>query len=249
LLRNNSNLLHNNTDTTKSKRFLDAFEIIRHHLIKITKKDSSAGFNNLLCESSRISIPVKRYKTDLKEYADLRNAIIHESPDKHVIAEPHIDAVEDIEKIASNITMPPKVIPLFKRNVIILKPSDSVAEAAKVMLNCSFSQIPIYAGERFIDLLTTNTIARWLGSCVKEDIFSSKETTVEIVLDYSEYKDKDNCKFLSKNSDIFIALDYFQNNERKARLDAIIITENGKDTETPIGIITIWDLVYIYNKL
>jgi predicted transcriptional regulator len=130
----------------------------------------------------------------------------------------------------------------------MLKPNDVVAKAVKVMLQESFSQIPIYDDKGFVALLTTNTVSRWLGSCLDVDILSLSETTVESVLKFSE--GQENCSFLSRSTTVFDALEKFQLYQKDGkRLEAILITQNGKPSEQPLGIITIWDLPQIYGIL
>lgn len=233
---------------SNSSRFLEAFNKIERHLRQVTKLDKHIPFYHVIDEASRSSRAVSYFSTDLKEFADLRNAIVHEDTNGHVIAEPNDRATNEIEHIASTLLNPPKVIPLFCKDVSRLKTSDNVAEAVVFMFNQSFSQIPIYDDRKFFALLTTNTVARWLGACVGEDIFSLRETVIRTVLDYAE--DQDNYCFLSKGATIFEALEKFHSYEKAGkRLEAILITENGKPTESPIGIITIWDLPQIYRLL
>lgn len=112
---------------------------------------------------------IKTYEDDLKEFADLRNAIVHERCGGEPIAEPHYKTVIQLEKIRDYITAPPTVEPIFFNDVITCKPDDRIGETAKTMLKNSFSQIPIYDAEEFKGLLTTETISRWLADRLEAD--------------------------------------------------------------------------------
>ena len=194
------------------------------------------------------SSAVRSLNTTLREFADLRNAIIHERTDGHVIAEPNDASVSHIEYIATMLTKPPTIIPRFQKEVSVLKPGDPVAEAASIMLRDSFSQIPICDDTGFVALLSANTLSRWLGSSISTDIFCLSETDIKAVLRFSE--DQDNCAFLGRNHTVFDALEKFQSYERKGkRLEAILVTQNGKSTESILGIITVWDIPEIYQIL
>ncbi len=231
-----------------SERFLNAFNKIEHILYKLTKQDKGTKFYSLVEAASKHNSLFKHFNDDLKEFADLRNAIIHERTDEHVIAEPNDITVTEIEHLALLFSNPPKVIPLFKRDVIKLSPNDTIAKAVQIMLQKSYSQIPIYKESQFVALLTTNTIARWLGTCVKDDIFSLTDTSISQVLNYTE--EKNNYYFLNKDASLVDVLGKFQDYEEKGKiLDAILITASGKSSEMPLGIITIWDLPKIYGKL
>ncbi len=231
-----------------SERFLYAFNSIEHSLRKLSKKGKGERFYTLVDVASESYPIVRHFSNDLKEFADLRNAIVHERTDGHVIAEPNDQAVELIEHIASLLHDPPKVIPLFQCEVYGLSVFDPIAKAVKVMFEWSFSQMPVYDGTAFVGLLTANTVARWLGASVVEDIFSLSETPVSYVLGYTE--DKENFSFLRRDSTLFETLDRFQDFERRGkRLEAVLITQNGKLSEALLGIITIWDLPKIHKAL
>jgi len=238
---------------SNSDRFLEAFNSIERHLrkiskSKITKTRRHPSFYALVDAASASNPAVRRSKVDLKEFADLRNAIVHERTDGHVIAEPNDQAVKEIEHIASLLLKPPRVIPRFQTEVFTLSVSDPVAMAVRCVFDRSFSQIPIYDAREFVGLLTTNTVARWLGACVKDDVFSLAETPITLVLDYTE--DQDNHTFLSRSATLFEVLERFQYYEtRGKRLEAILITHNGRRAEFVLGIITTWDLPKIYETL
>jgi len=231
-----------------SDRFLYAFNSIQSCLKKLLCEKKETSFYILVDKASNSNHVVRRLNFTLKEFADLRNAIVHERTDGHVIAEPNNKAVEEIEHIKSLLLDQPKVIPIFQGNVFDLSVGDTIAVAVKTMFEKGYSQVPIYEHGIFKCLLTTNTIARWLGAMVKNDIFSLTETYISEVIKYTE--NEDNFKFLTRNSTLFDVLERFQEYERKGkRLEAILISNNGKTNEALLGIITIWDLPKIYNIL
>lgn len=198
-----------------SDRFLNSFSKIEQILRRITNSEKSTPFYELVRRASNRSTNVRYLQNDLKEFADLRNAIVHERTDGHVIAEPNDWAVSRILEIEKQLTDPPKVIPLFQTEVQVISTDDSIADAIKIMFEKSFSQMPVYHGNTFVNLLTANTISRWLGSNVNDDIFSLSETTISEVLNYTE--EKDNYCFLGRNSSLFEVLEKFQTYERKGK--------------------------------
>ena len=191
---------------------------------------------------------VKRFRVDLKEYADLRNAIVHELSDGHVIAEPNERAVHDIQRIELLILNPRTVIPLFQQKVQSLEESSSIGQAVSLMHKHSFSQIPITTSGTYLALLSANTIARWLGSQVDDDVFSVDETTIGEVLKYAE--DTEDHTFMSKGSTLFQVLECFDDFERRGkRLEAVLITEKGNKSEALLGILTVFDLPKVLIKI
>ena len=77
-----------------SERFLNAFSKIEKYIRKLIAGDRRATFYALVDDASKKNSAVNTYRTDLKEFADLRNAIVHERTDGHVSAEPRDDTVQ-----------------------------------------------------------------------------------------------------------------------------------------------------------
>ena len=129
------------------------------------------------------------------------------------------------------------VFPLFETKVYSVSAGDSIGDALKIMYDNSFTQLPIFKGNKFIDLLTNNTISRWLGACVDEEIFSLKETPIGEVLKYAE--SRDSYFFINKDATLSDAMEKFQYFESVGEpIDAILITEKGNPSEMILGIIT-----------
>ena len=232
-----------------SERFLNAFVAIEKYLRNKCGLEQWATFSHLIDVAYKSMPEIRRYKYDLREYGELRNAIVHDNRgDGYVIAEPNTAAVESIEKIRDLIKKPPVVFPLFKNTVLSHDINDSIGSALKEMTGKNFSQIPVLSNGKFKALLTTDTISRWLGSNVDDDIFSLKETTIGYVLKFTE--DPDNFHFVSKNISLFRVLEFFDNYEKQGKkLNALLITDSGKQNDKIIGIITISDLPKLLRKI
>ena len=144
--------------------------------------------------------------------------------------------------------LPVRVYPFFKTDVFSVRLEDSIGKAIKIMYENSFSQLPIFKDQKFYDLLTNNTISRWLGACADDDLFSLDDTEVSQVLEYTE--NPDNYFFLNSNAHLSEAMEKFQYFETLGkRLDAILITENGSPVEPLLGIITSSDISKILNQI
>jgi hypothetical protein len=211
----------------KSERFLTAFIDIESYIRRLADKKSTRGkfvpFITLLTEVAKKDFAVQLFEDDLIRYASLRNAISHERIGGKPIAEPHQDTVVEIELIKNKLLSPPKIIPSFRVKVETCKTKDLIERATGKMFEGEFSQLPIYENQRFIALLTTETIARWIANCFTNRRERLEDTTVETVLGYTQ--DSDNHKLLAKDDTVFKALEAFDDCSRRGKyLDAIIIT-------------------------
>jgi predicted transcriptional regulator len=235
-------------NTKNSERYLKAFAAIEKYLRDKCNLDRREPFYRLIDVASKKMPEVRQYRDDLKEYGDLRNAIVHERAGGYVIAEPNLLAVESIEEIKDIIQTPPKVYPLFKTSVLNCEINDPIRYAVKVMADKSISQIPIFSNEKFKALLTNNTISRWIGFNAEDEIFSVQDTKIGEVLKSAE--DRENFHFIGRTTTIFEVMEYFKNFElRGKRLEAVLITQSGKQSEKIIGIITVADFPTMLRKM
>ncbi len=229
--------------TSNSERFLRAFASIEQYLREHSTTHKRINFYERVDTVARMKPAVRRFERALKDYADLRNAIIHESSDGHVIAEPNERAAIDLEHIAALIVKPPIVIPLFQTNVVTVTVDDTVARSVQLMLQHSLSQIPVLLDGKFTALLTTDAVARWLGARTleRESTVDLAETYVADVLNFIE--DTDNHAFTSRTTTLFEAIQCFEDYEtRGKRLDALLITASGEPHERIIGVMTVADV-------
>jgi hypothetical protein len=93
-------MLKDNSTMKNSERFLNAFVAIEKYLQNKCGLNQWETFSQLIFVASKSMPEVRRYRYDLREYGELRNAIVHDyRGDGYVIAEPNTIAVESIEKI------------------------------------------------------------------------------------------------------------------------------------------------------
>lgn len=229
------------SDQSAATRFLRAFHSIEQHLKRTVRADRFESFATTLRHAAKSDPAVRRRETDLLEYAELRNAIVHrEMGDGAPIAEPHARIVEQVEHLYRLLTAPPGLLPEFQVEVATCSTTERVGDALGVMLGNDFSQMPVYDGDSFYGLLTTDTVARWLADQLR-DIDLVEEAPVEYVLQYTEQPD--HFLFLAKTATPFEAMDGFQRFEEEGRrLDAILVTHSGKQSESLLGIVTIADI-------
>jgi len=232
-----------------SQLFLNSFSEIENYLERYTNTIKHDSFSNLVNKASHTNSIIREYKADLFELKDLRNAIVHERSDGHIIAEPHDGTVKLIQKIERLLKNPPKVLPTFRGEVFTLYSNNSIMDAVSLMKTRSYTQIPILNNNsQYIDLLTTNTVVRWLGSNIKQDLSRILQVTIDEVLKYKENNNV--CLFIPANTNFLQVLEIFDEYKNTAKkLEAIIITKNGSADEDFLGIITNWDLPVIYHEL
>ncbi|EPD49434.1 hypothetical protein HMPREF1210_03333 [Paenisporosarcina sp. HGH0030] len=223
-----------------SNRFLTAFHRIEHSMKDIIGTNDHLSFYKLVELSKRKNAVVRRFEEDLKEYATLRNAIVHhQTSTEYAIAEPHDEIVQALEAIDEALAKPVTVGEMFARKVSTLQAQDTLLDALVMIRDKQFTQIPVYQGNVFVGLLTAVGITFWLANHVeKEDI--SWEMTIESTLQHE--KKKENHLFVPREMSIFEAEELFKEAMAKGkRLEALLIS----DKDGLVGIVTPLDLMKI----
>src|SRR4051812_29688200 len=119
--------------TSNATRFLEAFRAIETVLRRRVDPREHVGFRTLVREAAGKDPALRRYEIDLREYGDLRNAIVHEGRGGEPIAEPHLKVVLELERIAALLSDPPKIGSHFAKQVMVAHVDERVGLAARAM--------------------------------------------------------------------------------------------------------------------
>ena len=225
-----------------AERFLEIYNEVDRFLT-----DFSSGKYESYSDKIRNSTKpiIKRYHDQLLDYGDLRNAIVHRpKKDDNYIANPLDKVVKDFEYILEKLKNPPRVFSKFCFKVEGVKQNEKLDSALKIMCAKSFSQMPIFddEGEKVVEILNTNTISRWLGRNIKNNEIVEENPTISELFQDIEFRK--NYKFISKECDTYTAYHYFTEQIKKhsRNLDVLLITNNGKENEPLLGLITVADI-------
>ena len=228
-----------------SDRFLSAFNRIERTLSDIMDAKEHQSFTRLVDQSKRKNAVVRKYEADLRSYAELRNAIVHNQiTPEFIIAEPHIKTVELIEKIDSLLTNPKTVGEIFHKKAITVQSTDSLLKVLEEVRHYKYTQYPVYDDQRFKGLITMTGITYWLARAFREGVMSAEIPTVADILRYE--KNSMYYEFIRSTRTIYEAEEFFKRGiERGHHYQALLVTENGKPDEKLIGLITPFDIMVV----
>ncbi len=233
---------------SNSERFLNAFSAIEHEMERILDLKTHRRFFELVEKSARVNPVIDRFRFDLKEYGELRNAIVHDRAGNIVIAEPNDEAVIQIERIARLLLEPPRVAPLFLKDVLTLSVNHPVSRAIRDFGRMSYTQAPVLDDGEMIGLLTSNMIVKWMGLSLADNSFDIDSVTLLDVINTVGHEG--NYEFVSVNKSLFDIPDlFYQWQNQGKKLEAVLITQNGEADEPLLGIITNRDLPQIHREL
>lgn len=184
----------------KARVFLDAFASIEDVLAREQGRRASnqkrrghdedwIPFGELLADSKLLH---DAHKRELRAYAKLRNAIVHNSYRNGApIADPHDETVESIVKILALLEKPPLLSDALRDSPRprVFKPDDDISEFLGQVTEHSYSQAPVSTVNGYL-LITTNAVARWFASNLAKHGGVVDRASIQDVLGYAELGDR-----------------------------------------------------------
>ncbi|WP_158860975.1 CBS domain-containing protein [Lunatibacter salilacus] len=228
---------------TNAQKFLDCYNELDKAFAKTLGQSEYASFSQRIKELIGKNSVVRRYKDDLYQLGNLRNAIAHQSKGGIPIAEPYQETVELIESILKEFKNPKRVIPDFQFDVFCVNSDTPLINLLQEMNAKDFSQAPILdAGGKVIEVISTNTISRWLFSEYKNQLIDLTAAKVSDLMPHIE--NTGNYTLIPRNTTVYEAAEIYlkKSKEKKSQLDCMIITQNGKPSEKLMGIVSIEDI-------
>lgn len=243
----NEENIQDSVKKTNSMRFLSAFNNIEYAIKTRYNMNRSMGFSEAVRKAVAFNFTIRKYEDDLISYGRLRNAIVHDNGD-YVIAEPHTEVVEKIEKIERLLTTPPKALEVVaRRDVLSVHSSKSMREVIMIIASSSYSNIPVFNDDN--EIIGIANGQKMLDSFGKFLLSGGNETafldSVKIEDMLSKIENSNYYAFANKDITVEQALSLFHQN---SKLLAVLVTENGGAKEKPLGIMTGSDVLKM-NKI
>ena len=236
-----------NVKKTNAMRFLNAFNNIDYAIKTRYNMSRSMGFAEAVRKAVAYNFTIRKYEDDLITFGRLRNSIIHVNED-YIIAEPHLEIVEKIEKIEKLLTTPPRALDtVARRDVLTVHCSKSMREVIKLIASSSYSNLPVFNDDNEIVGIANgqkilDSFGKYLIAGGKSESFLD---SVKIEDMLSDIENSNYYAFANKEITIEQALLLFHQN---SKLLAILVTENGGAREKPLGIMTGSDVLKM-NKI
>jgi len=226
-----------------SERFEVAFNQV-HDALRDIVQINDERFVVLVKVGAKKYQIIDTFKKDLEQYARLRNAIVHEKMEVgFYIAEPNAKVVHHIEKIADVLNRPNYALSIATKKVVYFDHLDSILHVTDTIKKYGYSKFPIYKNNNCIGLLTAGTIMKWMVQNMENGMVNLSNILVANIM---EFEKEHSLEIVAKDLNIFEIENIFEEaHKKKRKIEGVIITENGKMDEVPLGIITAWDLIQI----
>jgi predicted transcriptional regulator len=218
-------------------RFEAAYNTIDHFLRKSMQLGPEIGFKDLV---RRYAERHPWWNDDgfLRTTSDLRNVIIHgKTKPSMEVGVPTRQTVEELDAVQARLT-DRLVIPRFQRKVETVQRDDTLLTILQRVRNKSFSQFPVCEGQEIVGLITENGITRWLAQHATAEMPLCDFAEVSVAQVLSSEEPRRNIEVVARQETVNGVRALFAKN---SVLEVVLITEHGKRSETPLGIITRWD--------
>ena len=149
-----------------SAKFLNIYNELDQYMRNKLSKDDNVSHSLLIESLIGKDYMITYYKKKLKQYAKLRNAIVH-NPIKNAdpIAEPHYIIVEDYQSILDSIKDPPKALSIAVQanNIFKADINDKALNIMRIMNAKCYTHVPVFENEEFIGVFSENTVFSYLS--------------------------------------------------------------------------------------
>lgn len=230
-------------------QFLGTFNEIEGHLRDSLQCGDHVPFGDMVrTYADQHRLPREHVKA-LNVFASLRNAISHQNYyGGRPIAEPVAEVVDQIVQLKDQILRPPMALTcLGRREVSVTAPDSPISAVLEVVRRYDYSQVPVYGGDGYTGLLTTNCIARWLADRL-ERVTLADDEPVEAVMAFAEAHDV--ARHIRRTTTAAVAIDLLsQPTNKGVRLAALIITDAGRASEKPLAVVVDADLPVLMAAL
>jgi CBS domain-containing protein len=223
-----------------ASRFIMAYNRLDQGLREIYSIKRTLTFSDMIRKVANVNTVVSKFEEDLIDYARLRNAIVHKSGDE-LIAEPNLEVVEKLEKIARIINTPPRVIECLRpRKVYTVTGDTTLKEVVLQMAKSGYSVVPVYISGTLVGVINRKMIVDGIGKFVEQcrDIDDSINEPVSKCLDI--FNETSHYEVASTNLTIENMMYMFQQNRK---LSSVVLTENGNYTEPAKAVIVSADII------
>lgn len=221
-------------------RFISAYNRLDQGLRDIYSIKRTLTFSDMIRKVATVNTVVRKYEEDLIDYGRLRNAIVHKSSDE-IIAEPNIDVVEKLEKIARIINTPPRVIECLRpREVFSVDGDTTLKFVIAEMSKSGYSVVPVYISDTLVGVINRKMIVDGIGKFIAQgrDIDDAINEPVSKCLDI--FNETSHYEVAPSSLTVENLMYMFQQNRK---LSSVILTENGNYTEKAKVVIVSADII------
>ena len=186
---------------------------------------------------------VRQFERDIRQFIELRNAIIHQSTNR-AIAEPYEETVVSLRKLVVNIEQPKTAWDIATTELVKVSLEDSLSQVVGRMAEMHITSLPIVEDKKVVGFVSESTIVKIVDKAFEHGGALIDEAKIKDVAYDKPYGDaSDIYSYVTRKVTVYEIEDMFNDAIKQGkRLLAILVSDKGDASATPLGIITAWDL-------
>ncbi|HMQ96191.1 MAG TPA: CBS domain-containing protein [Candidatus Saccharibacteria bacterium] len=203
-------------------------------------EDSISSVVSLLVSKDRV---VRQFERHIRQFIELRNAIIHQSTNR-AIAEPYEETIAALRQLVVNIEQPKTAWDIATTQLIKVGLDDNLSEVVRRMAQMHITSLPIVEDKRVVGFVSESTVVRIVDKAFEQGGALIDEAKIKDVAYDKPYGDaSDIYSYVTRKVTVYEIEDMFNDAIKQGkRLLAILVSDKGDASATPLGIITAWDL-------
>lgn len=224
---------------------VDAFLALFNEVDDLLRTEVGASRRDSMLSASRRfgrsrSWWMRRFHGRLETLNSMRNFLVHEHKKvRDYLAFPSDDAFETLREAKRTLASPSLAYDVATKPVRAVAPDDPIDAVLAIVKDEAITNFPVYEDDRLVGLLTSNGLTHWMAEVAS--VGDAPYVDVATVGDVVEREEADppNHVCVPRNVRVEDAAEAFVG---RPTLQAVIVTENGRPTEHPLGILTAWDV-------
>lgn len=173
-------------------------------------------------------------------FSDLRNVIVHDRFDRfRYLSVPSREVLAEIAAIHDRLVAPVRADEAFRREVVAVDVDDAVASVLARIRDRAFTQFPAYENDVFRGLVTAAGIAHWLAEETRDGDDARIDFARRTVAEVLAFEGANGVwEFAARDAAAAEVVDRFV---ERPKLEAVLITEHGREDQGLLGIATTAD--------
>lgn len=233
---------------SNADELLNLYNEIDHFLRREGKKDKDADHAFLILELSTVNPTVARNQQLLRAVAQVRNNLVHNPIPS--VAQPLVDPnprlVEMYRDVRDTLLNPPKALSIAipGQDIYTTTLSAKLSAVMQAMDDHVFTHVPVLDNDdRMIGVFSENSLLSYLADNGEGII--TKDMKIEDIREFLPLKAHrgESFVFVSRNTPLSKIYEIFNEAiQVRQRIGMVFVTQNGRESEKLLGIITAWDL-------
>ncbi|NLC67536.1 MAG: CBS domain-containing protein [Clostridiaceae bacterium] len=239
-------------EKSNAEKFLAIYNELDTYMRRELNVDSWISHKDLIRRlAEKGNLLIKYNADDLMTFAELRNAIVH-NPYKNQldpIAEPHSIILSRYENLRNKILKPPlalDTIAIKYKDIYKATLEENTLTVMETMSKKSFTHVPVIEDGKLIGVFSENTIFSFIVN--NRNVIIDDEFKIKDFIDFIPINNHCSECFLfrPRNITVIEIVEVFKNDLiGSKRIAAVFITNNGREDEKILGLITPWDVITV----